>query len=254
MDEIIYKTEQKQFLGMNVTIVDKEWIVINDIFKVLNKTDNANRFNAQIVELTNILSENALKIEGGSKVTPLGDSINTDENELCKRILIKQKQGKRYVKTYVKCVKLDVVPIILIQLKPNKNANKEVIATWKRFINFIYDLLRSLEVYKFIITDKQNQLTDMDRLINSQGSPMIANQMVNKIMGELILYNQGDKFPIIKDTLRYYQNQTTVDLLTVREYVLQHFVNAYEFTHSHKTSYDMTLKLVLDKYADKIYN
>lgn len=34
MDEIIYKTEQKQFLGMNVTIVDKEWIVINDIFKV----------------------------------------------------------------------------------------------------------------------------------------------------------------------------------------------------------------------------
>lgn len=92
----------------------------------------------------------------------------------------------------------------------------------------------------------------MDRLTNSQGSPMIANQMVNKIMGELILYNQGDKFPITKDMLRYYQNQTTVDLLTVRKYVLQHFVNAYEFTHSHKTSYDMTLKLVLDKYADKI--
>ena len=57
MDEIIYKTEQKQFLGMDVIIVDKEWIVINDIFKVLNKTHNSTHFLNLIIELTNTLSE-----------------------------------------------------------------------------------------------------------------------------------------------------------------------------------------------------
>ena len=48
--------------------------------------------------------------------------------------------------------------------------------------------------------------------------------------------------------MKIYQNQTTIDLLEVREFVFNKFVNAYEFTNSHKTSKEMALKLAKKKY------
>lgn len=50
------------------------------------------------------------------------------------------------------------------------------------------------------------------------------------------------------DELRKYQNQTTIDLLEVRKFVLKWFVNAYILLESHKRAGEMTLDLAMKKY------
>ena len=77
---------------------------------------------------------------------------------------------------------------------------------------------------------------------------MIANKMTNQIMAELIGVYPDIK-EIKKDELKIYQNQTTIDLLEVRDFVYTKFINAYEFTGSHKDSKQMVLKLSKRKYG-----
>ena len=115
-------------------------------------------------------------------------------------------------------------------------------------MKFISDLLISLEVDKFIVSDKEKHKEHMEILLDEGGSTMIANNQVNIIMAKLIgVYDQGIKY-IKKDELKIYQPQTVVDLLEVRDFVMKKFVNAFEFTGSHKNAGDMALKLALKKY------
>ena len=222
----------KKFLGMEVRIVNEEYIVLKDVFSALGRLDNKN----QIVST----DRNKLK------------EFLIDINKLCdsKTFTITSKSKKSKSRDYqeVDCLNISIIPIVLTQFKPTKAKGEQALDIWKKFMIFVNDLLESLEVYKYIIIDKDKQKTNTEILIDNGGKPMIANKMTNQIMAELIgIY--PDIKEIKKDELKIYQDQTTIDLLEVRDFVYTKFINAYEFTGSHKDSKQMALKLSKRKYG-----
>ena len=175
-----------------------------------------------------------------------------DINKLCdsKTFTITSKSKKSKSRDYqeVDCLNISTIPIVLTQFKPTKAKGEQALDIWRKFMIFVNDLLESLEVYKYIIIDKDKQKTNTEILIDNGGKPMIANKMTNQIMAELIgIY--PDIKEIKKDELKIYQDQTTIDLLEVRDFVYTKFINAYEFTGSHKDSKQMALKLSKRKYG-----
>lgn len=222
----------KKFLGMEVRIVNEEYIVLKDVFSALGRLDNKN----QIVST----DRNKLK------------EFLIDINKLCdsKTFTITSKSKKSKSRDYqeVDCLNISIIPIVLTQFKPTKAKGEQALDIWRKFMIFVNDLLESLEVYKYIIIDKDKQKTNTEILIDNGGKPMIANKMTNQIMAELIGVYPDIK-EIKKDELKIYQNQTTIDLLEVRDFVYTKFINAYEFTGSHKDSKQMALKLSKRKYG-----
>ena len=228
--------ERKMFLGMEVRVVNKEYIVLKDMFNALGRVKSDGTWT-----------------DANDKLLKLLVDINKERDHELLAVTSKGKKHSREEQT-VQCLKLDTVPIVLTQFRPiNSNRrtaeeNEEALNTWRRFMMFVDELLTSLGVHRYIITDKKSQKDCMEVLMDNDGNPMIANKQVNILMAKLIgVYDQGIK-SISKDELKIYQNQTTIDLLMVREYALKKFVNAYEFTGSHKESYDMTERLVFKKY------
>ena len=222
----------KKFLGMEVRIVNEEYIVLKDVFSALGRLDNKN----QIVST----DRNKLK------------EFLIDINKLCdsKTFTITSKSKKSKSRDYqeVDCLNISTIPIVLTQFKPTKAKGEQALDIWRKFMIFVNDLLESLEVYKYIIIDKDKQKTNTEILIDNGGKPMIANKMTNQIMAELIGVYPDIK-EIKKDELKIYQDQTTIDLLEVRDFVYTKFINAYEFTGSHKDSKQMALKLSKRKYG-----
>ena len=222
----------KKFLGMEVSIVNEEYIDLKDVFSALGRLDNKN----QIVST----DRNKLK------------EFLIDINKLCdsKTFTITSKSKKSKSRDYqeVDCLNISTIPIVLTQFKPTKAKGEQALDIWRKFMIFVNDLLESLEVYKYIIIDKDKQKTNTEILIDNGGKPMIANKMTNQIMAELIGVYPDIK-EIKKDELKIYQDQTTIDLLEVRDFVYTKFINAYEFTGSHKDSKQMALKLSKRKYG-----
>lgn len=225
------KVEIRKFLGKEVRIVNGEYIILKDMFEVLGRLDSNNqivstdrkKFNEFIEDINKVCDSKSFTITSKTKKTKSRDTQTVD------------------------CFKIDTIPIVLTQFKPTKAKGEEALIIWKKFMIFIDNMLGSLEVYKYIITDKDKQKSNTDILIDNGGKPMIANQMTNRIMAELMNVYPDIK-QIKKDELKIYQNQTTIDLLEVRDYVFTKFVNAYEFTGSHKDSREMALKLAKRKY------
>ena len=222
----------KKFLGMAVRIVNEEYIVLKDVISALGRLDNKN----QIVST----DRNKLK------------EFLIDINKLCdsKTFTITSKSKKSKSRDYqeVDCLNISIIPIVLTQFKPTKAKGEQALDIWRKFMIFVNDLLESLEVYKYIIIDKDKQKTNTEILIDNGGKPMIANKMTNQIMAELRGVYPDIK-EIKKDELKIYQDQTTIDLLEVRDFVYTKFINAYEFTGSHKDSKQMALKLSKRKYG-----
>lgn len=221
------KVEVKSFLGMEVRVVNNEYIVLKDMFKALGRLDDKEQ----------------IRTAERNKIDELLDILDKTTDSKSFTITLKgKKQSREYQE--VECLKLETVPIILTQFKPTARVGELALQTWIKFMKFVDELLTSLEVYKFIVVDKERQKEHIVEITELGGSPTITNQQVNSIMAELI----GVDGRVTKDELKNFQPQTTVDLLEVREFVLDKFVNAYEFTGSHKTAREMTTKLALKKY------
>lgn len=226
------KVERKIFLGMEVRVVNNEYIILKDMFNALGRVKADGGWNDEKKKLIEFLN----LIEKSEDYETLG-------------VLVKQ--GKIKTKQEVECLKLETVPIVLTQFKPTSRKGEEALNIWINFMKFVDDILTSLEVYKYIITDKEKQKDHMKILVDEGGSSMVANQQVNIIMAKLIgIYEQGIKI-IKKDELKIYQSQTIVDLLEVRDFVLGKFINAFEFTNSHKLAGEMALNLAKKRYDIK---
>lgn len=224
------KIEIKKFLGMEVRVVNEEYIVLKDMFNALGRVKSDGTW-------TNEKKKTLELLEDLDKITD-------------HQTLVVTSKGRKHSREEqeVECLKLDTVPIVLTQFKPTKAKGEEALNTWRNFMRFVDNLLSSLEVYKYIVTDKERQKSHMQILIDEGGKTVVANQQVNIIMAKLIgVYDKGIK-TLKKDELKIYQDQTTIDLLEVREFVMSKFVNAYEFTNSHKTAGEMALKLAIKKY------
>lgn len=228
------KVEVKEFLGMEVRVVNDEWIVLKDMFNALGRLNKEDKITSRDRQKIDRLTNYGIICEG-TKCTITSKSTKRKSRET----------------QDVYCVRVVDAPMITSQFEPSKKkdgSNDDVIQVWIKFMKFISDLLISLEVDKFIVSDKERHKEHMEILLDEGGSTMIANNQVNIIMAKLIgVYDQGIKY-IKKDELKIYQPQTVVDLLEVRDFVMKKFVNAFEFTGSHKNAGDMALKLALKKY------
>lgn len=172
-----------------------------------------------------------------------------DEKESWKTLPVLLKQGKAKVTKEVDCLNIETVPIVLTQFKPTKRRGKEILDTWSDFMKFVNMLLKYHDLHKYIINDKEKQKLVIKEITDNCGSAIITNQMVNRIIGKLI--TDDDNFSISKDELKIYQPQITIDLLEVRNFVMDKFSTLYAFTNSHKESYDGTLKLAKKKYFNE---
>ena len=120
--------ERKMFLGMEVRVVNKEYIVLKDMFDALGRVKDDGGWNHEYVKLTIFLEEIG-KMDHSQKL----------------RVVVKRGQSEE-----VHCLKLDTVPIVLTQFKPTKSnrrtaeENEEALNTWRRFMMFVDELLTSL--------------------------------------------------------------------------------------------------------------
>ena len=220
------KVERKIFLGMEVRVVNGEWIVLKDMFDSLGR----------------VRADGSWTDDKNKLIKFLNDIDKKDHHESL-GVVVKRGQTEE-----VECLKLETVPIVLTQFRPTARKGEEALNKWREFMKFVDELLTELEVYKFIITDKERQKDNTNILVEYGGVPMIANNQTNIIMAKLMgVYDKGIG-KITKEQLKIYQPQTTVDLLEVRNFVFTEFVNAYKFTESHKDSADMVLKLAKRKY------
>lgn len=225
----IYKPEIKEFLGTEVRIVNNEWIVSKDMFGALGRVKPDGTWTSEKNKMISLLKD-------------LGKI--TDH-----QTLVVTSKGKRRSRESqeVECLRLASVPIVLTQFKPTSRKGEEALNTWVEFMKFVDNLLESLEVYRFLIVDKEQQKESIYKIIELGGKATITHQQVNRIMANLLnVYPEIKR--ITKDELKIYQPQTTIDLLSVREFALEKFANAFEFTGSHSVAYDMTLKLAKKKY------
>ena len=228
-----YKTKVKKFLGYDVRTVrvdnEHEYIVCKDMFNVLGLVlDNGdwNKPKKKMLEFLELIHK-----------TPDSKSL---------LVRLKDKQSKKGQVREIDCLAIETVPTVLTQFKPTQRRGTEVLDRWAKFMEFVDMLLKYHDLHKYIAIDKQDQQDKMTSVQDNGGEPMIANQMVNKIMGKLI--TGEDNFSIKKDELKIYQPQTTRDLLKVRKDVLNMFDVIYGVCKSHKQTYDTVLDMVTKKY------
>lgn len=216
------KVEKKQFLGMEVRVVNGEYMVLKDMFSALGR----------------LREDGQTQTSDRNKVRELADLGIINHGETL-TMVVKKGQSED-----VSCIKLSDVPLVLTQFKPTKRVGDEALSQWVEFMKFVNEILTKLEVDKFIVTDKQEQLSCQEMLDKLGGKVPQMNTMVCMIMAKLI----GVEGRVKKDDLRTYQNQTTVDLLDVHSFVRENFVNAYRFTGSHKESKEMVYEAAMREY------
>jgi len=233
------KEEVKKFLGVEVRVINGEYIVIQDIFLALDRLSDKGQ----------------IQSTDRNKLSRFLEDINRKSDSKIFTITSKGKKQSR-TEQELECLRLDAIPIVLTQFKPNEKINKETnellnkdkINKWKQFMIFVDDILSSLDLYRYIIVDKESQKSHIEKIEDNGGKAIITNQQVNIIMAKLVgVYDQGIK-SLKKDELKIYQSQTIIDLLEVREFVLEKFTNAFEFTCSHKESAEMAYKLAKRKF------
>lgn len=236
-NETVYKPIVKKFLGYDVRVVqvDKrnEYIICRDMFEVLGLVD-----------------EDGTWTRPKNKMLRFLDGVDKSHDLKTLQVMLKEHGTKRkYVKRQVDCLNIETVPIVLTRFEPTKRRGEEILKRWYGFMKFVDMLLEYHEVHKYIVDDKERYKITMKEIKDNGGKPPIANKMVNRIMGKLI--TNDDNFSISKDELKIYQPQITIDLLEVRNFVMDKFSTLYAFTNSHKESYDGTLKLARKKYFNE---
>ena len=233
-NEVVYKPIIKKFLGYDVRVIQvdkrKEYIICKDMFNVLG-----------------LVSKDGIWSMPKKKMLEFLEEIN--ESDACKTfaVMLKEHGTKRkYVKREVECLNIEAAPIVLTQFKPTKRRGEEILKRWSDFMKFVNMLLKYHECHKYIIDDKERYKITMKEIKDNGGIPQKVNVMIAKIMGKLI--TGEDNFSIKKDELKIYQPQTTIDLLEVRNFVMDKFSTCYALTGHHDKARDLTFKLAQKKY------
>lgn len=236
MDKKVYKTYTKKFFdeeGNFIKTSEGEWLVVRDMFNWLGRLDE----NGDIPTAYN------------KKLNKFLKNIDRECDHKTFTVTSKTKKSKSRETQNIRCIKVDVVPMVLTQFEPTARIGKEKHQQWCDLMKFINEILIELEVYKFITVDKEYQKDCMTKLAKiipdiTQNDYKTFNTNVANIMGTLI----GVDIPVFKETLKIYNNQTTVDLLTVREEVLDAYLLFYETFKDYKNAQSHTLQLMKQRY------
>ena len=231
---MVYKTQTKKFMnetGRFINVDGEEWLVVKDMFNWLGRVKEDGTWTNEKNKMLKFLK-------------------NIDKTEYHQSLVVLLKQGKTKVEKEVDCIRLDVVPMVLTQFEPTARAGKERHEQWCELMKFINNILMELEVHKFITVDKDYQKDCMERLraIVPASCPDNVYKTVNNhiamIMGQLMSMNS----PIYKKDITQFNNQTTVDLLVVREEALDLYLTMYELTNSFEQSYNNTLNVMKKRH------
>ena len=234
---MVYKTQTKKFMnetGRFINVDGEEWLVVKDMFNWLGRLDKNGDVTTRDTNKLNDFLQDINQISARTKCTVTSKGSKSKSREIQE----------------VWCIKLDVVPMVLTQFKPNKGVSEERLNIWRELMQFINNILMELEVHKFITVDKDYQKDCMERLraIVPASCPDNAYKTVNNhiamIMGQLMSMNS----PIYKNDIKQFNNQTTVDLLVVREEALDLYLTMYELTNSFEQSYNNTLNVMKKRH------
>lgn len=218
--------EIKEFLGMEVRVVNREFIITKDMFSALGRVRKDGTWTDEKKKV-----DEFLKLIG--------------KKEYHEKIGVLLKQGRSKVYKEVECLKLETVPIVLTQFKPSSQKGEEALKAWAEFIKFVDRLLVENEAYKFVISDVDLEKQHRDKLKSYGGNPVVLASMVSYAMGIILT---GDKVKITKEDLKSYKDKTTIDLIECRRFFIEEFVRAYRITKSHKEANRIALEYTLEKY------
>ena len=233
MENKVYKPYTKKFFNEEGRFINAngfEWLVCKDMFNWLGRVKSDGTWTNEKNKMDTFLK-------------------NIDKIEYHKSLVVLLKQGKTKVEKEVDCIRIDIVPMVLTQFEPTKRAGEEKHQQWCELMKFINNILMELEVYKFITVDKDYQKDCMTRLQKIKGDVtqkdfILVNKDIARVMGELVKVD----IPLYKNDLKEYMNQTTVDLLKVREESLDAYLNFYELFQNYKDAYESTLKVMNNRY------
>ena len=219
--------EIKEFLGMEVRVVNHDWLVLKDMFSALGRVKKDGGWNDEKKKLDEFL-----------------ELIDRKEHSESFGVLLKQGRSKVYKE--VECIKLETVPVVLTQFKPTTRKGEEALRCWAEFMKFVNRLLVENQAYKFVVSDVDLEKQHRDKLKSYGGNPVVLASMVSYAMGIILT---GDKVKITKDDLKSYKDKTTIDLIECRRFFIEKFVMAYRITKSHKEANRIALEYTLEKYG-----
>lgn len=219
--------EIKEFLGMEVRVVNHDWLVLKDMFSALGRVKKDGGWNDEKKKLDEFL-----------------ELIDRKEHSESFGVLLKQGRSKVYKE--VECIKLETVPVVLTQFKPTTRKGEEALRCWADFMKFVDRLLVENQAYKFVVIDADLEKEHRDELKSYGGNPVVLASMVSYAMGIILT---GDKVKITKEDLKSYKDKTTIDLIECRRFFIEKFVMAYRITKSHKEANRIALEYTLEKYG-----
>ncbi|XZM50705.1 hypothetical protein ACSW97_09110 [Clostridium perfringens] len=219
--------EIKEFLGMEVRVVNHDWLVLKDMFSALGRVKKDGGWNDEKKKLDEFL-----------------ELIDRKEHSESFGVLLKQGRSKVYKE--VECIKLETVPVVLTQFKPTTRKGEEALRCWAEFMKFVNRLLVENQAYKFVVSDVDLEKQHRDKLKSYGGNPVVLASMVSYAMGIILT---GDKVKITKEDLKSYKDKTTIDLIECRRFFIEEFVRAYRITKRHKEANRIALEYTLEKYG-----
>ena len=233
MEKIIYRPIIKDFLGESIRVVQvglKEYVILKDIFSVLGRvkadgtwTDEKKKLILFLKDIDKIFDHETFMVTSKSK-------------------------NKRSRETQdVDCLNIETLPIVLTQFRPTARKGKEALDKWCEFMKWVDKLLVEHEAYKMIVTDKEHQKNLQRMFSEDGGKAVVMNNQICGIMAELVgVYPDIKK--LTKEDLKIYQNQTTIDLLEVRQWCLEKYEEYFVITNSNAKARETCIKMARRKY------
>lgn len=237
------KVEIVKFLGEDVRVVNGEFIVLKDMFKVLGRVKKDGGWNDPKVRLISFL-------EDSEKIRDFG----------ILEVSYGKKLGSKARKSYnVECLKLSTAYLSLLLFRPTKNAKnyKHKLEIWRRFINFLDDLIE--KEYKdeieeiLIIRDEDKQKANISKSMEFKLNPKEVNNIINRIIGKLLKKNY-----ITKGELRKLNNVTEIDLMFIRDKIHKRFNKLLEQSSNNMSMIDedIIIKEIIEScksYSKELY-
>lgn len=233
MEKIIYRPIIKDFLGESVRVVQvgvKEYAILKDVFSVLGR----------------VKADGTWTDEKKKLILFLKDIDKISDHETF--VVTSKSKNKRSRETQdVDCLNIETLPIVLTQFRPTARKGKEALDKWCEFMKWVDKLLVEHEAYKMIVTDKEHQ-KDLQRMFSEDGGKaVVMNNQICGIMAELVgVYPDIKK--LTKEDLKIYQNQTTIDLLEVRQWCLEKYEEYFVITNSNAKARETCIKMARRKY------
>lgn len=233
MEKIIYRPIIKDFLGESIRVVQvglKEYAILKDVFSVLGR----------------VKADGTWTDEKKKLILFLKDIDKISDHETFE-VTSKSKNKRSREIQDVDCLNIETLPIVLTQFRPTARKGKEALDKWCEFMKWVDKLLVEHEAYKMIVTDKEHQKNLQRMFSEDGGKAVVMNNQICGIMAELVgVYPDIKK--LTKEDLKIYQNQTTIDLLEVRQRCLEKYEEYFVVTNSNAKARETCIKMARRKY------